>query len=652
MAWDLSCPDWEKRIRKGESLIPKLPLDLVEAEKGVAVFDRLRIPDIPDRPTLKDASRDWFRDIVRVLFGSIDINTRRRMVREIFLLIAKKNNKTTGGAAIMLTALLLNKRPRAQFHLIGPAQDTADLAFDQVIGMIEADDIKEREFTGQPGILQQILHVQPHLKRVTFVGSKQRPGTKASLRIKTFSEEIATGPRPAGVLLDEIHLLGKDPKAENIVGQLRGGMSSNLEAFLLMLTTQSYEPPAGFFLSELTNARMVRSGERKGGTLLPIMYEFPDDIMTSEGWRDPANWPMVNPNLGLSVHLHLLKDDWASAQQKGEAAMRRWASQHVNIQVGVALNSSNWKGAKFWEKNADLTLAADHAQLKKQNADKSAKKAARLAELAELLSVCEVVTVGADGGGIDDLYGLVILGREPGDDKLERRKWRFWAHAWCHDSALQERQDIAPRLLDFEADGDLTIVAEPGEDSAEIADIVMMVEDAGLLPEKRAIGVDQIGIGGSIEELGRRGIDTTNEALRVVGIPQGYMLNGAIKEVERRLKAGRVKHNGSAMMNWVLGNAKVEPKGNAISITKQVSGSAKIDPLMAGFNAAALMLKNPEPQTSVFDKMDDEETQSDADGEVSADEEARILRDPTHPRWQEMRERFEARLPADDEVFY
>ena len=48
-------------------------------------------------------------------------------------------------------------------------------------------------------------------------------------------------------------------------------------------------------------------------------------------------------------------------------------------------------------------------------------------------------------------------------------------------------------------------------------------------------------------------------------------------------------------MAWAVGNAKVEPRGNAIAITKQASGSSKIDPLMAAFNAVALMAMNPKP---------------------------------------------------------
>ncbi len=47
-------------------------------------------------------------------------------------------------------------------------------------------------------------------------------------------------------------------------------------------------------------------------------------------------------------------------------------------------------------------------------------------------------------------------------------------------------------------------------------------------------------------------------------------------------------------MNWVVGNAKVEVKGNGNMVTKQISGRAKIDPLIAMLCAAILMSWNPE----------------------------------------------------------
>jgi len=45
----------------------------------------------------------------------------------------------------------------------------------------------------------------------------------------------------------------------------------------------------------------------------------------------------------------------------------------------------------------------------------------------------------------------------------------------------------------------------------------------------------------------------------------------------------------------------VSVKKNAILVTRQASGSAKIDPLMAAFNAIALMSTNPwSHQASIF----------------------------------------------------
>ena len=91
------------------------------------------------------------------------------------------------------------------------------------------------------------------------------------------------------------------------------------------------------------------------------------------------------------------------------------------------------------------------------------------------------------------------------------------------------------------------------------------------------------------------------DALYEVGICQGWKLSGVIKTAERKLADRTLVHGGQALMAWAVSNARVEPKGNAIVITKQASGTAKIDPLMAAFNAVAWMSANPaSSQPSIF----------------------------------------------------
>jgi len=51
----------------------------------------------------------------------------------------------------------------------------------------------------------------------------------------------------------------------------------------------------------------------------------------------------------------------------------------------------------------------------------------------------------------------------------------------------------------------------------------------------------------------------------------------------------------------VVANARIELRRNAIIIAKQASGTAKIDPLMAAFNAIAWMAANrATAQPSIF----------------------------------------------------
>jgi phage terminase large subunit-like protein len=563
VTWDLSCPDWADRLRAGRSLVPDLPLNQAEGDRAVAVFNRLKLADVPGTPRLGprlpndppeqkgDAAGEWFRDVVRALFGSLDPVTRERMIRELFLLVPKKNSKTSYGALLMLTALLLNQRPKAPFIMTAPVQDVADLAFAQAAGAIALDDV-----------LSAKLHVREHLKTIIH------RETRAELQIMTFDPAVLTGQKVAGALIDELHVVAKMSKAANAIRQLRGGMLPFPEAFLAFITTQSEEAPSGVFKAELQKARAIRDGEQEGA-MLPVLYEFPREMQQSKNkqWKDPANWPMVTPNAGRSISIARLVQEMATAEATSEEELRAWASQHLNVEIGLALQSDRWAGADFWE-SAEIVLTLD-----------------------ELLRRCEVAVVGGDGGGLDDLLGQAVVGRE-----RETGKWLAWFHAWAHKIALERRKEIAPRLLDFQREGNLTIVERPGQDVQEFADNVCKVRDAGLLPEKQAIGVDAAGITDIVDELVSpdRGIQIE----QIIAVSQGWRLNGAIKTTERKLAGGELLVAASGLMPWCVGNARIEDKGNAISITKQASGKAKIDPLMALFDAVSLMALNPAPAAS------------------------------------------------------
>ena len=194
------------------------------------------------------------------------------------------------------------------------------------------------------------------------------------------------------------------------------------------------------------------------------------------------------------------------------------------------------------------------------------------------------MTVGIDGGGLDDMLGLAVMGRAKGS--LE---WLLWNHAWVQEEVLSLRKDIAEKLRDFEADQDLTICKSATEDIKGAAEFVERIHRAGLLAAKLGVGLDPYAISALVDELSTRKI----EGEMITGIRQDSALSPASWGMERKLKDGTLWHSGSRLMAWCVGNARVEQRGNAVLITKQSAGKAKIDPLVASFNAVMLMSRNP-----------------------------------------------------------
>lgn len=537
--YSTACIDWADRIRSGKSIIPP-PIFPDEAEAALNVMREFRIVDAPGSPTIGQACAPWVFDLAAAIFGSYDASTGRRLIKEVFVLVSKKNSKSTVAGAIMLTALVRNWRQSAQFAILSPTVEVATNSFAPARDMVAKDDD-----------LSAMMQVQGHIKTITHLESN------ATLKVLAADSNTVGGLKAVGVLVDELHLFGKVSSAENMFREAFGGLASRPEGFIIYLTTQSDEPPTGVFKQKLQYARDVRDGKIIDNAFLPVIFEHPDDMVANGECLKLENMWMTNPNIGYSVDQMFLDREYKKAEQAGQTSFRGFMAKHGNVEIGMNLRSDRWAGADYWQKQEKSGIT-----------------------LEKLIELCEVIDLGIDGGGLDDLLGLSAVGRTPDGE------WLSWSRAWAHPSVFERRKDIAARLTDFANDGDLILVENIGDDVVQVAEICSQVYESGLLDK---IGCDPSGIGMIVEAI----VDAEVPEDCIIGISQGWKMTGAIKTTERKLAEKALFIADQPLMRWCVSNAKVEPRGNAVIITKQTSGSAKIDPLMALFNAVTLMSLNP-----------------------------------------------------------
>lgn len=591
MQWSTACPDWEQRIVERRSLVPFAPLFQSEADAALEVFKSLRMVGVPrtdGQPgwaTFGEACDQFVFDFVAAIFGAYDAKSGQRLISEFMLLISKKNGKSTIAAGIMLTALIRNWRHYGELSILAPTQKVAGNSFNPAAAMVRAD----------PKLVD-LLQVVTHQKLI------RHRVTGAELKVIAADTNTVGGSQSGFVLVDELWIFGKRANAGDMLEEAIGGLASRPEGFVIYLTTHSNEAPTGVFKEKLEYFRDVRDGVIDDPTSFGMLYEWPAAMVEAQAYLKPENFYVTNPSLGKSVSPDFIQKKLRKAaagedeiDEDGETEnLQVVLAKYLNVEIGLKLRRDRWGGADNWIAASDPTLTLD-----------------------ELLRRSEVAVVGVDGGGLDDLFGLCVAGRE-----RDTKRWLYWFKAWAWPEVLKRRKSEAPTLQGFIGDGDLVLCGHNGgppledwaeasdhepdarpliieQDVAEIVSIIAQVQDSELLPDKGAVGLDPQGVGALVDALADIGLFYP----QVVAVSQGFRLSSAVWAMERKLKMKMIVHDGSRMMAWCVSNAKAEQKGNAVLITKESAGKAKIDPLIAGFNATKLLESAPEAKltSSVYE---------------------------------------------------
>jgi phage terminase large subunit-like protein len=535
--------------------------------------------DVAGKPRMAQACLPWAFDLPRALFGAYDPDSGVRHIRWFFEFVAKKNSKSTRAAGIMITALLRNWRDSGEFYILAPTKEIANNSFVPARDMVRADPE-----------LMALLQIQENQRTITH------RTTRAFPKVVAADSETVSGKKTIGLLVDELWLFGPRAGAEAMLREAEGGLISRPEGFVIYLSTQSDAKPTGTFDQKLERFRDIRDGKLLDPLSLPILHEFPKAMLKSGEYRRPENHYITNPNIGKSVDAGFILHQLAEAERAGKASLIFAEAKLLNVQAGISMRADGWAGALIWSMGLEVGLTLD-----------------------ELFSRSEVVTIGIDGGGLDDLLGIAVIGREK-----ETKRWLGWVHRMISTIGVVRRKANAEDYLKFKQVGDLAVFRfrnpapdeigqVPGEDDPALAMLLDGVPDAD--PDRKAIpadirfiaglvrrvqalgllaqvGVDAAGIGAIVDALADIGV--TQDAETLDSVRQGVGLMAAVKTIERKVADGSFRHGGQPLLDWCVGNLKVAPMATGMRVARDESGFGKVDPAMALFNAAHLMSLNPE----------------------------------------------------------
>ena len=316
--WNTACPDWERRILAGESLVPGPPLFPEQAVAAVQVFRSLPVFDVPGRPTMGDVTGPWALDFVSSIFGAYDVDTGQRLINSFMLLVSSKNCRSTIGLGILLTALGLNRQERAEFLLLAPTSEAATDRFGQVRSMVCKDPV-----------LSELLQVQVGTRTIVH---RQ---TGATLKMIGPNSDL-TGKTVHGIVVDGLEVFGQRTDTDDVLREAAGCVAARPDGFMVYLATQASGPPRRMFRSLLDYARLVRDGVLTDRRFLPVLYEFPAALLKAEKHQDPAHFYITNPNLGRSIDLPFLEREHAKATVLGPQDLRWFQARHLNVEHPVA----------------------------------------------------------------------------------------------------------------------------------------------------------------------------------------------------------------------------------------------------------------------------------------------------------------------------
>lgn len=512
--------------RQGTEDFPWI-FDETKGHRPIAFIERFCRPSQGNYDRLK--LQPWQHFIVGSLYGWVHKDTGLRKYRYGLIFIGRKNGKTTLVSGLSLFGASKDGENGARVYQLANAIKQARECFDECKAMVEKSPLLAKHFRS----LRDAIHYD---------------ATKSKIEPLASDSEKLDGKNTSLGVFDEIHEY-RDYKLINVIKNSRGAREQPL---LLYITTAGYQLD-GPLMDYYDKGDDVLKGVVVDERSFYFMAELDED----DDIENPANWIKANPNLGVSLKLSDMIEEWESAKlipaEKSDFITKR-------LNRFVKAGQESWLS---WEVIQRNKRTAEEAKFEGQQCIGSFD----LSDVEDFTSACLEFAVP------------------------EERAVFVLSHSWVPLAKVKADNEKIP-YREYEQLGLLTIVDGDYVRKELILDWLVAQSQRFALEK---VLYDPAKAFGLVEKLNNEGIQT--EPVR-----QGFMTLGpALDHLKQVFLDGGVVYNNNRLLRWYINNVKLVEDRNRNKMPTKQGRYRKIDGFAALLNAHVEVMKRLEAPPATGD---------------------------------------------------
>ncbi len=457
-------------------------------------------------------AQPWQHFVIGSLYGWVHKDTGVRRFREGLIFVGRKNGKSTLISGLSLYSFSKDGENGANVYLLANAKQQASIIFDEAKAMVKKSPKLRKRFV-------------PKRDEIEYAKafSKIEPRASDSEKLDGLNTHLG--------VFDEIHEF-KDYKLINVIKKSRG---SRKQPLILYITTAGYQLD-GPLVKYYADGVQVLEGAIQDERTFYYLAELDND----EEFEKPETWIKANPNMGVSLDLDVLMDDWDKDKRTPEER-----SDFITKQFNIFANGSKvpFIDFKTLEKNDK------HMDIK--------------------------VLEGAEGVAGYDLSDSEDFTSACVEFPLETGEVFVLSHSWIPLKKVKEGNEKIP-YREWEKDNYLTIVDEEYinkdiveewiEEQAKMYNIPLITYDPA-----KAFRLNK-----SLEE---KGFETEK-------VRQGFQTLGpALDDLKEMFLDGKVIFNENPLLRWYINNVELVKDRNNNRLPTKAGRYRKIDGFAALLNA-------------------------------------------------------------------